>query len=70
MNLDLHLPLARLSRADRWFLIGAWLVIVAKCVFVHWAFGHWNVPFNAWWIVSPTLIFAGVATQLWLSHKD
>lgn len=70
MHLDRYLPTERLSRGERWFLFSAWLVIVAKCVFVRWAFAYWSVPFNAWWIVLPTLFFAVVVTRLWLAHKD
>ena len=70
MQLNHTLQLERLRLGERWFLFSAWLVIAAKCVFVRWAFVHWAVPFNAWWIVLPTLIFAVVVTQLWLTHKE
>ena len=70
MHLNLHLPAVPLSRGERWFLAIAWMVIVAKCVFVNWAFQHWSVPLNANWVILPTLTFAAVATALWVSHRE
>ena len=70
MHLKLHLPEVRMSRGEQWFLAIAWLVILAKCVFVNWAFQHWSVPMDANWIILPTLFFASIATLLWLTHKE
>ncbi len=47
-----------------------WAVIVAKCVVVWWAIGRWEVPFHPLWIVAPTIIFAGLASILWLTHHE
>ncbi|MCC5025530.1 MAG: hypothetical protein J6386_23350 [Candidatus Synoicihabitans palmerolidicus] len=58
------------SPQERWFLAIAWVVIAAKCVFVSWAFRHWDIPLNAWWIIAPTLFFAAVVTILWLAHRN
>lgn len=69
MHPNLPIPQVRLSLGERRFLLGAWLVIIAKCVFVHWAFVHWSVPLSAWWIILPTLVFAAVATALWVTHE-
>jgi len=54
----------------RWFLLAAWLVILVKCSVVWWAIGYWHVPFHPGWVVYPTLIFAAVATALWLALRD
>ncbi|MCF3648325.1 hypothetical protein [Synoicihabitans lomoniglobus] len=70
MHFNLHLPKVRLSTGERWYLGCAWVLILAKCEFVHWAVAHWSVPIDAWWIVGPTLVFAAVATALWLAHKE
>ena len=67
---SLHLDAARYPMRVRWFLAAAWLVILAKCVAVTWAIDHWHVPFHAAWVVVPTLIFAAVATLLWLGVRD
>lgn len=64
----MHIGIAQYSRRVRWFMAIAWLVILAKCVLVWWAIGHWNVPFHPLWVVGPTLVFAGLATLLWLAH--
>ncbi len=45
-----------------------WAVILAKCVVIWWAMLHWSVPMHPLWIVAPTLVFATLATALWLTH--
>ena len=66
----LHLDEARYPAKVRWFLLAAWAVIVAKCFFVWWAVDRWHVPFSAMWVIVPTLIFAAVATVLWVGIRD
>ena len=53
-----------------WFLGAVWLLILAKCAVVWWAMVHWSVPFHLAWIVAPTLLFASLATGVWLAVKD
>lgn len=53
-----------------WFLGAVWLLILAKCALVWWAMVHWQVPFHPAWIVIPTLLFAALATGLWLTADD
>lgn len=48
----------------------AWVVIAVKCALIWWAMVHWNVPFHPIWIVAPTLVFAALATMLWLTHRE
>ena len=50
-----------------WLAI-AWVLVIAKCLMVPWAIGHWHIPFGPAWIVVPTLIFAAVATLLLLTR--
>jgi hypothetical protein len=66
-----HAPLfrERLSVHAIWFMAAAWLVILAKCVWVWWAVGHWHLPVHPLWIVAPTLVCAALATALWLAHE-
>lgn len=66
----LHLDEVRYPTKVRWFLLGAWVVILAKCVAVWWAVHHWQLPFNAGWVIIPTLIMATVATGIWLGVRD
>lgn len=54
----------------RWFLGVAWVLILVKCTVVWWAMIHWHVPMHPAWIVLPTLLFAGLATGLWLAAHD
>lgn len=52
------------------FMSLAWLAIAVKCAVIWWAMLHWHVPFHPIWIVVPTLVFAGLATMLWLTHHE
>ncbi|WP_415908371.1 hypothetical protein [Oleiharenicola sp. Vm1] len=70
MNLSFHLDEARYPIRMRWFLAGAWLLILAKCAAVAWAIDHWNVPIHAAWVIVPTLLIATLATGLWLGAGD
>lgn len=54
----------------RWFLAGAWVLILAKCVAVAWAIDHWSVPIHAAWVVVPTLLIAILATGIWLGADE
>jgi len=69
VKLNLH-PLAGLTRFERWFLGVVWLVIALKCLVVGWAIPHYQVPIAPFVIIGPTLLFAAVATVLWLSHHE
>ena len=53
-----------------WFMSVAWVLIAAKCGVVWWAMIHWRIPFHPLWIVAPTIVFAGIATLLWLAHQE
>jgi hypothetical protein len=69
MNLNFH-PLSGLSRFNRWFLGVAWVVIVAKCLFVCWAIPHFHVPVHPMWIIGPTLSCAAFVTVLWTTYRE
>ncbi len=70
MHLPVHINIAQYSSRVRWFMGLAWIVIVAKCVLVWWAMAHWRVPFHPMWIVGPTLVFAALASVLWVTHHE
>jgi len=70
MNLPVHIGVAQYPRRVRWFMAIAWMLIATKCVLVWWAINHWNVPIHPLWIVAPTLVFAALATALWLTHYE
>ena len=69
MNNPVHLSEAGLTARQCWFLGAAWLLVALKCVLVTWAASRWSVPFDPLWIVLPTLLFAGLATFLWVTHR-
>ena len=56
--------------AMSWFMSLGWVLIAIKCILVWWAMVHWRVPCHPLWIVAPTVVSAGLATILWLTHKE
>ena len=70
MHLPVHIDVAQYPRRVRWFMAIAWVVIAVKCVLVWWAMARWHVPFHPLWIVAPTLVFAALASALWLTHHE
>lgn len=51
-------------RLERLLLIG-WIVISLKCAGVVWLVDHYQMPFSAWWVTGPTLVFGGLCTALY-----
>ena len=70
MNLPVHFDAGQYSPRVRWFVAIGWALIAVKCTLVWWAMVHWSVPFHPMWIVGPTLLFALLATVLWLTHHE
>jgi hypothetical protein len=70
MHHHFHPDVTRYPVRMLWFLGVVWVLILAKCTLVWWAIGHWNVPIHPAWIVLPTLLFAVLATGLWLGLHD
>lgn len=54
----------RSRRAER-VLALCWVLILAKCVAIHWACHRYQVPINPWWLIGPTLAFAGLCTVVY-----
>lgn len=69
MHLPVQINVAQYPSSARRFMGAVWVLIVAKCVLVWWAMLHWHVPMHPLWIVGPTLIFATLASVLWLTHR-
>lgn len=69
MNSPVHIDLGQYPVRVRWFMAIIWAVILVKCVVVWWAMLHWQMPLHPLWIVAPTLVFAAVATLIWLTHR-
>jgi hypothetical protein len=53
------------SRRVELVLAIGWVLVLIKSVVVHWACEHYGVPFNAWWLIGPTLVFAALCTWLY-----
>lgn len=69
MQAPIRIDIAQYSLRSRWLMSVAWFVILVKCVAVAWAVDHWHMPFHAAWIIAPTLVFAALASVLWLTHQ-
>jgi hypothetical protein len=70
MNLPIHVNVTQYPRRVRWVMAAAWVLILAKCLLISWAVERYHMPFNAAWVIAPTLVFAGLATVLWLTHRE
>lgn len=53
------------SRRLEFALIVGWALVIAKCAAVWWLCRTYAVPFNAWWLIGPTLAFATLCTLLY-----
>lgn len=53
------------SRRSEWILAIGWVLVTAKSVTVYWLCSRYAVPVNPWWVIAPTLGFAGVCTGLY-----
>lgn len=70
MNIPADHRTVSLSGRQCSFLGVAWLLIAVKCILVTWAIRQWDVPIHPLWIVGPTILFAGLATALWATHRE
>ena len=70
MNLSFHLDETRYPVRMRWFLAGAWVLILAKCALISWVIDRWNVPIHPAWIIAPTLMIATLATSIWFGADE
>lgn len=69
MHLPVQINIEQYPPSVRRFMGVVWVIIAVKCVIVWWAMVHWSVPLHPMWIVGPTLIFASLASALWLTHR-
>jgi hypothetical protein len=63
--------LTRLTQhPDRKLLLIAWVLIIIKCFATPWIIARWAIPVQPAWIIVPTLIFAVVATWIWVARRE
>lgn len=53
------------SRRSELILAIGWVLILAKCVALHWLIRAYAVPIHPWWLIGPTLAFATLCTWLY-----
>jgi hypothetical protein len=54
------------SRRSELLLGAGWLLIGLKSWAMFWMVDEYKMPFNAWWIVGPTLLAAAVCTWIYV----
>lgn len=57
------------SRRSEWLLVICWLLIGLKSWGVWWLVEAYRMPFDAWWIIAPTLGAGAVCTGLYLWRR-
>jgi hypothetical protein len=55
---------SRSLRSER-VLAVCWVLIVVKCIALHWLIGAYAVPIHPWWLIGPTLVFATLCTWIY-----
>jgi hypothetical protein len=68
MKISAHIPHS--PRSTRIVMGVGWVLIAVKCAAVSYAVDRWHMPFRPVWIIGPTLVFAALATVLWLTHDE
>jgi hypothetical protein len=53
------------SRRSEWFLGLGWVLIVGKCLAIHWAIHTYTIPIHPGWLIIPTLAFAVLCTWIY-----
>jgi hypothetical protein len=56
--------IGRNRRSERWIVLG-WVLIGFKTWGTFWLVEHYDMPFNAWWIVLPTILAAAACTWIY-----
>jgi hypothetical protein len=46
------------------------VLIIIKCFATPWIIARWAIPVQPAWIIVPTLIFAVVATWIWVARRE
>ena len=63
-DLRVHQPVRRNRRSERWIVLG-WALIGLKSWGTFWLVARYEMPFNPWWIVLPTIFAAAVCTWIY-----
>ncbi len=58
----------RNRRVERLIWI-CWGLIAIKTIVVVWAVRHYRIPFNAMWVVVPTIVFAALCTGVYYLRR-
>lgn len=56
------------NRRSEQLLLWGWIIIALKSVAMFWLVDRYAMPFNAWWIVAPTLAAGIVCTWVYLKR--
>ena len=67
-EVKIHRPVGRSKRSEFWIVLG-WFLIGLKTWGTFWLVENYQMPFNSWWIVLPTLFAATVCTWIYLRRN-
>jgi hypothetical protein len=56
------------SRRVEWTILGCWILIAVKHVFIIWACRHYPVPFHQLWVNFPTWLLGVLATVVYFAR--
>jgi hypothetical protein len=57
------------NRRSELLLAVGWALVIIKCWAMFWLVSHYTMPFNAWWIVGPTVLSAAVCTWIYVRRE-
>lgn len=63
-EVKIHRPVRRSRRSEFWIVVG-WGLIALKTWGTFWLVERYEMPFNPWWIVLPTIFAAAVCTWIY-----
>ncbi len=63
-EVKIHRPVGRSTKSEFWILLG-WILIGLKTWGTFWLVERYEMPFNPWWIVLPTIFAAAVCTGIY-----
>lgn len=63
-SVDTLAPISRNPSVEK-LLVWGWLAIVAKSVFVIWAWRNYPIPFHPAWLIGPSVAFGLLCTVVY-----
>ena len=68
-EVELAKPREPRNRRSEWLIAICWVLIALKSLGVWWLVDAYQMPFDAWWIIAPTIAAGAVCTGLYLWRR-